>query len=126
MRRRDFITLLGGAAAAWPLAARAQQGVSVPRIGYLFSFNRAEGKHLWDASRQGLRDLGYMEGQNIIVEPRWAEGQYERLPKLLAELEHLKVEVIVIAATPGNVAAKARASTLPIVFVSVAGPGNDG
>jgi putative ABC transport system substrate-binding protein len=122
VKRREFIALLGGAAAAWPVAARAQQGASVPRIGYLFSLNRSEGQHLWEASRQGLRELGYVEGQNIIVELRWAEGQYDRLPKFLAELEHLKVDVIVIAATPGNVAAKARARTIPIVFVAVADP----
>lgn len=122
MRRREFITLLGGVAAvAWSRAARAQQS-KVPRVGYLFSFNQLEGRHLWDACRQGLREVGYVEGQSVIVEPRWAEGQYERLPTLLAELERLNVDVMVIAATPGNVAAKARKSAIPIVFVAVADP----
>ena len=121
LRRREFITLLGGAA-AWPLAAHAQQRPNVPRVGYLFSFTQSEGRHLWEACRQGLRELGYVEGQNIVLEPRWAEGRYERLPGLVAELEGLNVDVMVVAATPGNVAAKARTSAIPVVFVAVADP----
>ena len=104
MRRRDFITLLGGAAASpltWPIAVQAQRG-NVPRVGYLFPFTKAESQGLWQACRQGLRDLGYSEGQNIILEPRWAEGQYERLPNLVDELLRLKVDVIVTAATPAD------------------------
>ena len=124
MRRREFIKVFAGsaAAAAWPLAARAQQHSTVPRIGYLFSFTRAEGEHLWQACRQGLRDLGYVEGQNIILEPRFAEGHNERLPKLAADLVQIKVDVIVTAATPASRAAKAATSTIPIVFVAVGDP----
>jgi putative ABC transport system substrate-binding protein len=122
MRRRDFITFVGNAAAMWPLGARAQQRSKVPRVGYLFSFVRAEGKHLWEACRQGLRDLGYVEGQNIILEPRFAEGHHERLANLAADLVRLKVDVIVAAATPASRAAKAATSTIPIVFVAVGDP----
>ena len=122
MSSREFITLIGGAAAAWPLAARAQPRPNVPRVGYLFSLNEAEGKHLWEAARQGLRELGYVEGRNIIVEPRWAEGKYDRLPALVAELERLKLDVLVAAATPTNIAVKAGTSTIPVVFVAVADP----
>jgi putative ABC transport system substrate-binding protein len=122
MRRREFITLLGAAAVAWPLAARAQPRPNVPRVGYLFSLNEAESKHLWEAARQGLRELGYVEGRNIIVEPRWAEGKYDWLPALVAELERLKLDVLVAAATPTNIAVKAGTSTIPVVFVAVADP----
>ena len=86
MKRREFISLVGGAVATWPLTAHAQQRSSVPRIGYVFSFTQAEGEQLWQACRQGLRELGYVEGQNIILEPRWADGLYERLPNIVAEL----------------------------------------
>jgi putative tryptophan/tyrosine transport system substrate-binding protein len=118
MRRRDFIGFVGGVLAS-PIAARAQQPTrpSVPRIGYLFSFTRAEGEHLWGACRQGLRDLGYDEGRNILLEPRWAEGNHQRLQALAADLVHLKVDVIVSAATPASLAAK-----IPIVIVAVGEP----
>jgi putative ABC transport system substrate-binding protein len=124
MRRREFIKAItsSAAAAAWPLEARTQQRSNVPRVGYLFSFTRAEGEHLWEACRQGLRDLGYVEGQNIILEPRLAEGHNERLATLAAELVQLKVDVIVAAATPASRAAKAATSTIPIVFVAVGDP----
>ena len=122
MRRREFIMIVGSAAAMWPLKARAQQRLNVPRVGYLFSFTRAEGEHLWEACRQGLRDLGYVEGQNIILEPRLAEGHNERLATLAAELVQLKMDVIVAAATPASRAAKAATSTIPIVFVAVGDP----
>ena len=121
MKRREFITLLGGAA-AWPMAARAQQRPNVPRVGYLFSLAQAESRHLWEACRQGLRELGYVEGQNIFLEARWAEGKYDRLPALVAELEQLKVDVLIAAATPTNIAAKAGTGTMPVVFVAVADP----
>src|SRR4029453_10487403 len=121
MKRREFITLLGGAP-IWPLVAQAQQRPNMPRVGYLFSLTESEGRHLWEASRQGLRELGYVEGRNIIVEVRWVGGRYEQLPSVLAEFERLKVDVIVIGATPGNVAAKALTSTIPVVFVAVADP----
>jgi putative ABC transport system substrate-binding protein len=122
MRRREFITLLGGAAAAWPLAAHGQQPARIPRIGYLISFIPSEGRLLWEACRQGLRELGYAEGQNIVLEPRWAEGRHERLPALAADLVGLKVDMIVAAATPASLAAKAATSTIPIVIVAVGAP----
>src|SRR5262245_32710424 len=102
-----------------PLAGDAQERPKVPRVGYVFSFTQLEGAHLWEACRQGLRELGYVEGRNIILEPRWAEGRYERLPNLVRELVRLKVDVMVVAATPGNLAAKAATETIPIVFVAV-------
>jgi putative ABC transport system substrate-binding protein len=122
MRRRDRIALLGGAVAAGPQAARAQRGSRMPRVGYLFSFVPAEGRHLWEACLAGLRDLGYVDGVNIRTEPRWAAGRHERLPDLVAELAGLKVDVIVAAATPASLAAKAGAGAIPIVIVAVADP----
>ena len=121
MQRREFITLLGGIAAL-PMAAHAQQQRRVPKVGYLFSFTQAEGRHLWEACRQGLRDLGYVEGQSIILEPRWADGRHERLPALAADLVGRNVDVIVSAATPASLAAKAATSTIPIVIVAVGEP----
>ena len=105
-----------------PLAGDAQERPKVPRVGYVFSFTQLEGSHLWESCRQGLRELGYVEGQNIILEPRWAEGRYERLPGPVRELVRLKVDVMVVAATPGNLAAKAATDTIPIVFVAVGDP----
>jgi putative ABC transport system substrate-binding protein len=122
MKRREFITLIGGAAAAWPLAARAQQRPNLPRVGYIFSQTEATGRHLWEACRQGLRELGYVEGQNIILDVYWVAGQYEQLSDRLAELERLKVDVLVLQATPANLAAKGRTSEIPVVFVAVADP----
>jgi putative ABC transport system substrate-binding protein len=123
MNRRDtLLALLALAAAGDPFQARAQPAAKLPRVGYLFSFSPAEGRHYWEACRAGLRELGYVEGKNILLEPRWAEGHYERLPGLIAELLSLKVEVIVVAATPGSRAVKAATSTTPIVFVAVAEP----
>jgi putative ABC transport system substrate-binding protein len=121
MRRREFIAMLGGAAAAWPLTTRAQQS-NVPRVGYLFQLTKAGGKVLWQACRQGLHELGYRESENIILEPRWAEGRNEQLPTLANDLVRLKVDVIVTAATPASLAAKAATQTIPIVFVAVADP----
>ena len=94
----------------------------MPRVGYLFSFTEREGRHLWDACRQGLQDLGYVEGRNIVLEPRWAEGRHERLPALANDLVHLNVNVIVAAATPASLAAKAASNTIPIVIVAVGEP----
>jgi putative ABC transport system substrate-binding protein len=122
MKRREFISRLGSAMLAWPFAARAQEPKKVPRVGYLFSFVRSQDQHLWEACRQGLHDLGYAEGKNIVLEPRWSEGHNELLPILAAELVRLNVDVIVSAATPASRAAKSATSTIPIVFVAVADP----
>jgi putative tryptophan/tyrosine transport system substrate-binding protein len=86
MKRREFITLLGGAAVGWPLAARAQQTRNVYRIGFLGNSTAALEANLVEPFREGLRDLGYVEGQNILIEYRWAEGEYERFLALIADL----------------------------------------
>ena len=120
--RRVFMGTLAGGLLAAPLAVEGQQARSVPRVGYLFSFTPAEGRHLWEACRQGLRQLGYVEGQNIALESRWADGRHERLPELAADLVRLKVDVIVSSATPASRAAKAATSSIPIVIVAVGEP----
>ena len=118
MRRRQFIALLGGAA-AWPLAAQAQQAAKVFRIGFLFYGSSGPSPEL-DAFQQGLREFGYIEGQNIAVEYRFASGQVERLRDLATELVRLKPDVIVAPATPASLAAKQATGTIPIVFAGVA------
>ena len=120
-RRRALLAAIAAGAVA-PLGAWAQRADKVPRVGYLFSFVPAQGRHLWEACRQGLRELGYVEGKNIVLEPRWAGGDHERLPGLVRELLALKVDVLVTAATPASRAAKAATRTTPIVFVAVAEP----
>jgi putative ABC transport system substrate-binding protein len=124
-RRRFLLTSLAGAVAA-PLAAEAQQATKAARIGYLLS-SPAANPHLHEAFHQGLRDLGYVEGRNLVIEYRSAEGKLERLPALAAELVALKVDVIVAGGgTPAALAAKQATKTIPIVFVPLADPVTSG
>jgi len=121
MERRTFMAMLTGSIVAAPLASKAQQAAKVARIGYL-SPNLAADPRLQEAFGQGLRDLGYVEGRTVVIEYRDAEGKFERLPALAAELVALKVDVIVAPYTPGALAAKQATGTLPIVFAAVGDP----
>jgi putative ABC transport system substrate-binding protein len=125
MRRREFITLLGGAAAAWPLAARAQ-GAKRPTIGLLGGAT-ASAQTQWTAAFvQRLRELGWVEGKTVAIEYRWVEGRFERSPAIIAEFVGLKVDVIVTHATPNVLAAKQVTSVIPIVFASAGDPVGNG
>ena len=121
MRRREFIGLISGAV-AWPLAARAQQpSAKVFRIGFLGSATADNLPKRPEAFRAGLRDLGYQEGRDFVIEYRWADGNYDRLPALIADLARLNVDVIVTHGTPAALAAK-TATTIPVVLAVVADP----
>jgi ABC-type uncharacterized transport system substrate-binding protein len=128
LKRRHFITLLGGAAAAWPLAARAQQQATVPRIGFLAtgSLESPETRATLDAFRQGLRERGYVEGQSLIIEYRSADGEYARLPRLADELIGLKLDLILAPNTPAARAVQHATTTIPIVVSVMGDPVEDG
>ena len=121
MIRREFITLLGGAAAAWPLVARAQRahGLSASaRIAFLGAESASTNQHFFDAFREGMREHGYIDGQNVTFLERWAEGRSERFPELIEELISLKADVILALSLPAALAAKSATTTVPIVFIA--------
>jgi putative tryptophan/tyrosine transport system substrate-binding protein len=125
VRRREFITLLGGAVAGWPLSTRAQQSAKPPIIGYLSPNSASEGQ--WTAAFvRRLHELGWIEGSTVAIEYRWAEGHAERLSALAEELVRLKVSVIVTSATPPTIAAKRATSAIPIVFAVSGDPVGSG
>jgi len=127
-RRRAFISLLVGGAAAWPLAAGAQQPTKVPRIGYLVtgSVESPEARATVDAFRQGLRERGYVEGQTILIEYRSAEGRIERFPQLAGELAALQLDLIFAPSTPAARAVQRATTTIPIVAAVMGDPVGDG
>jgi putative ABC transport system substrate-binding protein len=128
MKRREFITLLGAAAVAWPLAARTQQGAKVARIGYLLtgSLETPAMRSTVDAFRQGLREHGYVEGQTIVIEYRSAEGRIERFPQLAGELAALQLDLILAPNTPAARAVQRATTTIPIVAPVMGDPVGDG
>ena len=122
MRRRDFITLLGGAAATWPLAARAQQP-AMPVIGVLYDVSAAEWAHPMAGFHRGLAEMGFVEGRNVAIEYRWAEGQYDRMPAMADDLIRRKISIILVGGNlPGVRAAMAATQTIPIVFTTNTDP----
>src|SRR5215468_8728047 len=119
MKRREFISLLGGAAAAWPLAAIAQQSERMRRVGVLETISAELNATNFEALRRGLRDLGYMEGQNLTIEYRSADGQFERFPQLAEELVRAQVDVIITRGTPASTA-KMLGLTVPDKLLAAA------
>ena len=122
IRRREFVTLFGGAAAAWPLAARGQQREKLPTIGFLGAASASAMKSWLDAFVARLRELGWIEGRTVAIEIRWAEGRRERVAEIAAEFVQVKVDVIVTSATPPTLAAKQATAVIPIVFAAVSDP----
>src|SRR5258706_15625287 len=120
--RREFLARRGGAAAAWQLAARAQQGSARPVVGYLGPGSPASDAFRVTAFRQGLSEAGFVEGQNVTVDYRWAEEHYDRLPAMATDLVNRHVAVIVATSTPAALAAKAATTTVPIIFETAADP----
>jgi putative tryptophan/tyrosine transport system substrate-binding protein len=126
MRRRDFIKAIAGSAVAWPVAARAQQTGKVWRIGFLSGASRETFSRLYAGFQQGMRDLGYVEGKDFVIEWRSAEGNYERFPEISAELVRLKVDVIVVGASAALPAVKRATTTIPIVMTYSTDPVGNG
>ena len=128
MKRRDFISLLGGAAATWPLAARAQQGERMRRIGVLLSLEESdpEGKAQLSGFTQGLAELGWIQGRNLRMEVRWGGGDVDRIRTFAKDLVALQPDVIVAQGTPATAALQRETRTIPIVFVVVTDPVGDG
>ncbi len=126
MERRKFITLVGGAAATWPLAARAQQAAKLPTIGLLYNGTQRSSVSRVAAMREGLKEVGYVEGDNVAFEYRWTDGHEDRLPAMVADLIGRKVAVIYANSINAALAAKAATGTIPIVFLSAGDPIEDG
>jgi putative ABC transport system substrate-binding protein len=126
LKRRTFITLLGGAAVAWPLAARAQQAGKLPTIGFLGPNTRSAATEWVAAFEQRLRELGWIEGRTITIEYRWVGGRIERFADIAAEFVGLKVNVIVTSGTPAVMALQQATSVIPIVFATAGDPVNSG
>jgi ABC-type uncharacterized transport system substrate-binding protein len=126
MKRREFITLLGGAVAAWPLAVRAQQAAKVYRIGFLSAGAQVRPAKVWSIFVNELREVGWIEGKNIVFEQRYADNRLDRLPELATELVRLDVDVIVTVGTLAPLAAKRATTSIPIVMVNAGDPVRSG